>query len=241
MSAEQWNSAGLREMVSFASSGLTPRGFKHFTNWCCDVLRPYLTDRRSIAAAQFADRHVDDRHEHASEQRTLFHAARAAISDLTKWTKASPTCAEWRRRRVYVFAAQVAQQAVGNVLPNGGVLSSSKYTAYALGWANADPSRSFDCETERIRENHLRLQESIFREIVGNPFLDIEFDPRWRTGDVLGLARGIYANKTFQHMPILSDALMDAGCDDERIIGHCRGKCQHVRGCWLLDRILRQA
>ena len=240
MSAERWNSAGLQEMVSIAPGALAPRKLNLFTNWCCQILRPYLTDRRSIAAARFADLHADDRHVYADEQQALLDAARTAVTDLTKWAKAAPTTVERRRRRVYVFAAQVAQQAVGNDLPNGGVLSSAKYTAYAFGLANDDFSTDSHDRAERIRDTHLRLQENIFREIVGNPFLPVDFDPRWRTDDVLGLARGIYANKAFAHLPILSDALMDAGCDDERIIGHCRDKCQHVRGCWLIDLILQQ-
>jgi len=240
MSAEQWNSAGLQEMVSISPICLSPRKLNLFTNWCCQILRPYLTDRRSIAAARFADRHADDRHEHIVAQQALLNDARVAVADLTNWAKAAPTNAERRRRRVYVFAAQVAQQAVGDDLPNGGVLSSSHYTAYAVGWANEDHSNDSHDRDEHNRSTHLRLQENIFRDIVGNPFLPAEFDPRWRTDDVLGVARGIYANRAFAHMPILSDALMDAGCEDERIICHCRNKCQHVRGCWLIDLILQQ-
>ena len=36
-------------------------------------------------------------------------------------------------------------------------------------------------------------------------------------------------------MPILADALQDAGCDNEDILSHCRGEGPHVRGCWVLD------
>src|SRR5262245_40848626 len=64
------------------------------------------------------------------------------------------------------------------------------------------------------------------------------FDPAWRTSDVLGLARGIYRERAFDRMPILSDALLDAGCADKEILAHCRAKTAHVRGCWLLDLIL---
>jgi len=52
------------------------------------------------------------------------------------------------------------------------------------------------------------------------------------------MARGIYENKAFERMPILADALMDAGCEDEQIIGHCRGEVPHVRGCWVVDLVL---
>ena len=68
--------------------------------------------------------------------------------------------------------------------------------------------------------------------------MDGLLETRWLTADVLGLARGIYEKRAFQRMPILADALMDAGCEEEVIIGHCRGKGRHVRGCWLLDLVL---
>ena len=62
---------------------------------------------------------------------------------------------------------------------------------------------------------------SALQEVFGNPFRPVSFDPRWRTSDVVDVARGIYEDKAFERMPILADALMDAGCEDEQIIGHC--------------------
>jgi hypothetical protein len=65
-----------------------------------------------------------------------------------------------------------------------------------------------------------------------------QIDPRWRTSDVIGLARGISEDQAFERLPILGDALMDAGCEGEQIIAHCRGEGPHVRGCWVVDLIL---
>jgi hypothetical protein len=79
---------------------------------------------------------------------------------------------------------------------------------------------------------------AILRDIFGNPFRPVTFDPRWRTSDVVGLAQAIYDDKAFERMPILADALMDAGCDEEQIIAHCRGDGSHVRGCWVVDLVL---
>ena len=76
------------------------------------------------------------------------------------------------------------------------------------------------------------------RDIFGNPFRPVDFDPRWRTSDVVGLARAIYEDRAFDRMPILADALMDAGCADDQIIGHCRGDGPHVRGCWVVDLVM---
>jgi hypothetical protein len=39
-------------------------------------------------------------------------------------------------------------------------------------------------------------------------------------------------------MPILADALEDAGCDNADILQHCRGAGEHVRGCWVVDLVL---
>lgn len=66
-------------------------------------------------------------------------------------------------------------------------------------------------------------------------------DPRWRAwngGAVLKLARVIQAEQTFEHLPILADALEDAGCDDLDILGHLRGPGQHAHGCWVIDALL---
>jgi hypothetical protein len=60
----------------------------------------------------------------------------------------------------------------------------------------------------------------------------------WFTTTVSTLAAQIYASHEFSALPILADALQDAGCDDEQILTHCRGSKPHARGCWVLDAIL---
>ena len=61
----------------------------------------------------------------------------------------------------------------------------------------------------------------------------------WRTSTVVALAKGIYQDRAFDRMPILADALQDAGCTNEDILQHCRDPKQvHVRGCWVVDLVL---
>jgi hypothetical protein len=48
----------------------------------------------------------------------------------------------------------------------------------------------------------------------------------------------MYNRRDFTAMPILADALQDAGCDDADILTHCRGDGPHVRGCWVVDLVL---
>jgi hypothetical protein len=76
------------------------------------------------------------------------------------------------------------------------------------------------------------------RDLFGNPFGPVAFDPRWRTADAVGLTRGIYEERAFDRLPLLADALMDAGCADEQVLSHCRSDGPHVRGCWVVDLVL---
>jgi hypothetical protein len=77
------------------------------------------------------------------------------------------------------------------------------------------------------------------RDIFGNPFRPVAFSPTWRTDTAIALARQMYESRDFGAMPILADALQDAGCDNDDILSHCRDANQpHVRGCWVLDLLL---
>jgi hypothetical protein len=79
----------------------------------------------------------------------------------------------------------------------------------------------------------------LLREVYGNACRYTRFDPNWRTDTVLTLARQMYVAREFSAMPILADALQDAGCDDGDILVHCRDpRAKHVRGCWVLDLVL---
>jgi len=242
MSAGEWESADLQRMLALAAGRISARKLDLFNNWCCQVLRPYFIDRRSIAAARFADRHIDEGSFDTEEHAAVLTGARQAVEELREWWKAAPTALEQRIRRVYALAALVAQQTIGSTsLPSRGVISNAKYTAHVFGCANDDTRVRLSDEhsaRDRLSEQHLRLQEEVFRDIVGNPFSPIEFDSRWRTSDVIGLARGIYEERAFQRLPILADALMDAGCEDDRVIAHCRGNGLHVRGCCVIDLAL---
>ncbi len=63
-------------------------------------------------------------------------------------------------------------------------------------------------------------------------------DPSWRTSDVFALARGIQVDEAYDRLPILADALEEAGCDSAAILEHCRGPGPHSHGCWVVGLIL---
>jgi hypothetical protein len=82
---------------------------------------------------------------------------------------------------------------------------------------------------------------ALVREIFGEPFRPAALDPAWRVwngGDLPRLAQAIYDERAFDRLPILADALEDAGCAEERILAHCRRSAEHVRGCWVVDLLL---
>jgi hypothetical protein len=82
------------------------------------------------------------------------------------------------------------------------------------------------------------VQSALLRDIFGNPFRPVAFDPAWRTSTAVALAEQMYDSRDFGAMPILADALQDAGCDSEDILNHCRAPGDHVRGCWVVDLVL---
>jgi len=88
----------------------------------------------------------------------------------------------------------------------------------------------------------IRCQEAeLLRHTLGNPFHFRAIDPSWLTwhrGTVQRLARSIYVERRFDEMPILADALEEAGCEQQQILDHCRQAGDHLRGCWLLDLLL---
>jgi hypothetical protein len=78
----------------------------------------------------------------------------------------------------------------------------------------------------------------LLREIFGNPFRPVSVNPSWLDSSVVTLARQMYEGRDFSLIPILADALQDAGCDSGDVLEHCRGDGTHVRGCWVVDLLL---
>src|SRR5262249_17037155 len=78
-------------------------------------------------------------------------------------------------------------------------------------------------------------------ELFDNPFGPVTLVRAWVTwdgGTIPKLAQGIYDDRAFDRLPILADALEDAGCTDADILNHCRQPSVHVRGCWVIDLLL---
>jgi hypothetical protein len=81
----------------------------------------------------------------------------------------------------------------------------------------------------------------LLEDLFANYFHQVAVNPAWLTwneGAVCKLAQGIYDERAFDRLPILADALEDAGCDNADLLAHCRSGREHVRGCWVVDLLL---
>jgi len=90
---------------------------------------------------------------------------------------------------------------------------------------------------EECRQQVMLLLHCIFE----NPFRPITLAPTWLSwhdGLLVSMARQMYDSRDFTDLPILADALEEAGCQDQDILGHCRSGGEHCRGCWVVDLIL---
>jgi hypothetical protein len=63
----------------------------------------------------------------------------------------------------------------------------------------------------------------------------------WNSGAVRQIARSIRDDKRMADLPILADALQEAGCTDERLLGHCRTPGHPAGGCWIVEVLLGSA
>lgn len=145
-----------------------------------------------------------------------------------------------QRRQEGLYAGQVLHAAVNPVA----VWAATGTTWHAWSLAASTAATRWLSQTQwheeytQARDAAKARHFNLFRCIHGNPFRPVTFAPAWLTPTVVGLAAAIYEERAFDRLPILADALQDAGCEDEQVLGHCRGDGPHVRGCWVVDGVL---
>ncbi len=94
-----------------------------------------------------------------------------------------------------------------------------------------------------VRKQEGGEHAAVLRELFGNPFRPAVVESSWlawNDSSVVKIAQASYDERAFDSMPILADALEDAGCHDVDILTHCRQPERHVLGCWVIDSILRR-
>src|SRR5262249_7898655 len=141
--------------------------------------------------------------------------------------------------------SEAVARSLGIIVEEGapGVGASASAAANAVSWESRWPDGIWVAHDagEIAEENEGAAQADLLHDLVGNPFRPVALDPVWLAANdsrVKRLAQGIYDTRDFSAMPILADALEDAGCADAALLGHLRGPGPHVHGCWALDAIL---
>ncbi len=124
-----------------------------------------------------------------------------------------------------------AQQAVDAVNAHIELLNQGKVAAIT----------EQDFETAvHLRDQADRLQQRT-RTIRREWHVQYTVDPSWLSwsrGTVLQMAHAISEERRWQDLPILADALEEAGCTNQQILGHCRQPGEHILSCWVLDLLL---
>jgi hypothetical protein len=116
--------------------------------------------------------------------------------------------------------------------------------AMEVTWSSAwEAAESTSVEiTALVGEGERPAQAALLRDIFGNPFRPAPTKApgwlHWKDGVVRKLAEAVYEERAFHCLPILADALEEAGCTDSALIAHYRQPSEHVRGCWAVDLVL---
>ncbi len=193
--------------------------------WCrrIEAVFPTCWDRSELDTAErLADGLVSDQEHH--EIRARLSAARQRIID-----------------EPGITAERVALGALHAVLVGSGPYSGNRLASIMvlLNGIRADASAAeFPDGGCGLRCAEEAALVALGRDIFGNPFRPVAFFPEWRTSTAVALAAQVYESREFSAMPILGDALQDAGCDNVDVLDHCRGPGPHVRGCWVVDLVL---
>jgi hypothetical protein len=221
MTEEDWlRSAQVGPMVNYL--GLRPRGLSRklrlFAVACCRRVWHLLPDEASRRAVLVAERFADGL-ARRSELKAAYEEAggdslRSGYNPAGPVARANaPSGAYWAAQNAHTLAGQHD--------------------------ADGKPLGRYDRARSDAEE---RAQVELLRDVFANPFRPpppLQEDVRsWNGGSVVALAQGIYEDRAFDQLPILADALEEAGCTSRAILDHLRGPGPHTRGCWALDQIL---
>jgi hypothetical protein len=195
-------------MIRLLEHRTSERKVRLFGCACCRRIWHLLTDGRSRAAVEASQRFADGLCS-TDELQSTAGAASAAVLEAEGALWAGGS------RQALAAASAAARTAT--------------WEAARLALEAAEGSRE-----ERL------AQCSLLRDLF-HPFYSGVVAPAWRSwngGAIALLAQAIYDDGGFDRLPILADMLEDAGCADRAILDHCRGPGPHIRGCWIVDRIL---
>jgi hypothetical protein len=226
MTEQEWLAcAKPEEMLEFLGSKASDRKIRMLACGCCRRASSlaYVTDL--LAFIEIAEEYADGLRDLTNMEAANVRAA--AIRD----------SAEAARKVTLQNIAHAVTWATDREHSERGIGCAG----YAVAQKEALAGRSKKDRNTRYVRAYLReheVQGTLVRDVFGNPFRLVSVDLPWLTTTVVSLAKAIYHERAFDRLPILADALEEAGCTNADLLAHCRGPGPHVRGCWVVDSIL---
>ena len=229
MTEEEWwgcHPAELGKMVTFLHrKRASTRKVWLFACACCRGVWPLLTDQRSRAALEAAERYAD----YLVPGETLEAAQRDARDAIAE------------SREIRALSVMAHRVTLSEANGNPWAAASSAFSSLLHPSWRLERFR-FTKKMSNGQRREIFDVSARLRDIFGPlPFRPVSIDQtvlEWNDRTVQRVAQAIYDERDFDRLPILGDALEDAGCDDEEILRHCRGPETHSRGCWCVDLIL---
>jgi hypothetical protein len=204
---------------------------------CCRRIWYLHTDERSRKAVELSERFADGV-AHDGVTRSKLQAAHLEADEAYDEAYKQVGTPNSPRTDAAASAVQVSTITL-DPTEDHDCANTCAYAYVHAAQAVAAPAESGGSYDTNLWNMELVHQTNLLRCIIGNPFRPITLNPAWRlTPTVKQLARSIYDERAFDRLPILADALEDAGCDNADILNHCRQPGEHVRGCWVVDLCL---
>lgn len=251
MKEEQWlSSADPYRMLDFVNGKVSDRKLRLFAIACCRRTWPLLGEA-SRRVVEMADAYVEGLVT-AAELGPVVEEAGAISNGLDpgydpyaenwdEWALTQAAHGAWwpalTERVTPEFIARTAADSAATALGIHLVLQGR--TPESLGLLDHG-----NAEVDAAVAQEKMVQADMLRCCIGPRLFrtwGVDFHALGRSIAVHSLAAAIYSERAWDRLPVLADALEEAGVTDADILAHCRGPGPHVRGCWVVDLVLGKA
>jgi hypothetical protein len=229
--AEWLDSDNPLPMLIFLRRKASQRRFRLYAVGCCRPILQLMPDECCRQAVAIAERFADGR----ATAEALREATEAAFDSSEDNSVATGRRSFAEGQGIY-FAARAASYAAHTSADEAARCTARTLYLAAVGAAGDLVTGMAARQAASCTVRHYRIR--LIHDVFGNPFRPVKLDPAWRTGQVKRIAHAIYDDRRFEYMPVLGEALEEAGCTDQDLLNHCRQPGEHVRGCWVVDLLL---
>jgi hypothetical protein len=235
-------SAEFGTMLATAPGSAGSRKLRLFAVACCRVAWSCFSTPQSLPPeVEVAERFADGLAS-ADELRLAHTAASEHLGRIRMGTEGPPREAQRLRWACQAVCHATAPSLVEVI---GGNMAEVSWAAFAAGYTIADLTLARSGHDtlslfHRSAVNELAGEQlcAVFRDIIGGPQRRAARALPERMETTVAIARSIYEGHTFHELPVLGDALEEAGCTDSGLLDHCRTSGTHYRGCWVVDLVL---